>query len=139
MDSVKEGIRLNLIELLEKTGKKRSDLAKACGVGKSAVSNWASGDSSIDVERIPSICEFFGITIDEFFGRSRELEPTPDLTSDEWELVSNYRKCHEGTKSTIRSLASSLSLLPDEAEYYYRQAIDEQIEGERNELMGGGQ
>ena len=91
MDSVKEGIRLNLIELLEKTGKKRTDLAKVCGVGKSAVSNWVNGDSSIDVERIPAICEFFEITIDDFFGRSQQLEPAPDLTPDEQELVDCYR------------------------------------------------
>lgn len=101
MDSVKEGIRLNLVELLEKTGKKRVDLAKACGVGKSAVSNWANGDSSIDVERIPAICEFFGVTIDEFFGRSQQLEPRPYLLPDEQELVDIYRQVSDGEKELI--------------------------------------
>ena len=109
MDSVKEGIRLNLIELLEKTGKKRSDLAKACGVGKSAVSNWASGDSSIDVERIPAICKFFGITIDEFFGRSQELEPAPDLTPDEQQLVGLYRSTNEFGQHSIVTLARQMA------------------------------
>lgn len=105
MDSVKEGIRLNLVELLEKTGKKRSDLAKACGVGKSAVSNWVSGESSIDVERIPSICEFFNVTIDDFFGRSRQLEPEPDLLDDERELVQLYRDLYPFAKRAILNTA----------------------------------
>ena len=109
MDSVKEGIRLNLVELLEKTGKRRSDLAKACGVGKSAVSNWVSGDSSIDVERIPSICQFFNVTIDEFFGRSRQLEPIPELSPDEYRLVSFYRSANEHGKKSIMSEAIHIS------------------------------
>jgi len=105
MDSVKEGIRLNLIELLEKTGKKRTDLANACGVGKSAVSNWVSGDSSIDVERIPAICEFFEITVDDFFGRSQQLEPTPDLTDNELELIGLYRDMSEKNRSLLIEIA----------------------------------
>ena len=108
MDSVKEGFRLNLIELLEKSGKRRSDLAKACGVGRSAVSNWASGDSSIDVERIPAICDFFGITIGDFFGRAEELEPAPSLTEEESELLEALRSADDEGKRTIMSVARAL-------------------------------
>lgn len=109
MDSVKEGFRLNLIELLEKSGKKRADLAKACGVGRSAVTNWASGDSSIDVERIPAICDFFGITIGEFFGRAEELEPARGLTDEELELLEALRSADNEGKRTILSVARAMS------------------------------
>ena len=90
MDTVKEGIRRNLVELLALSGKRNVDLAEACGVGKSAVSNWLSGASSIDIERIPDICDFFGVTMDEFFGRSKTMAP-PAITSDEQQLVDLYR------------------------------------------------
>jgi len=125
MDSVKEGIRLNLIELLEKTGKKRSDLAKACGVGKSAVSNWASGDSSIDVERIPAICEFFDITIDDFFGRSQELEPEPDLSTEEHELIDIYRNLAEPRQKLLLGVAEAMLDDDNEVEVYDKNAWQE--------------
>ena len=109
MDSVKEGFRLNLVELLEKSGKKRADLAKACGVGKSAVTNWTTGESSIDVERIPAICEFFGISIGDFFGRAEALEPQPILSGEESMLLEYFRRADEDGQRTILSVAHALA------------------------------
>lgn len=109
MDSVKEGFRLNLIELLEKSGKKRSDLAIACGVGKSAVTNWTSGESSIDVERIPAICEFFGISISDFFGRAEALEPAQNLSVEESTLLEYFRKADDDGKATVLSVARAFA------------------------------
>lgn len=91
MDTVKEGIRLNLIELLETTGKKSSDLADACSVQRSAVSNWKSGKNSIDIELIPTICEFFDISIDAFFCRAKQLEPLEVFSDEEEELIELFR------------------------------------------------
>lgn len=108
MDPVKESFRLNLVELFEKSGKKSSDLAKACGVGKSAVSNWTTGKSSIDVERIPAICEFFGITIGDFFGRADELDPTPELSKNESELIALYRSMPETKRSALINIARAI-------------------------------
>ena len=92
MDTVKEGIRLNLIELLETTGKKSSDLADVCNVQRSAVSNWKSGKNSIDIELIPTICEFFDISIDAFFCRAKQLEPLEVFSNEEEELIELYRQ-----------------------------------------------
>ena len=91
MDTVKEGIRLNLLDLLEKSGRKKSELADALGVQRSAVTNWTNGSSSIDIERIPGICQFFGVDVGAFFSRSEELEPAEKLTDDEKEIVELYR------------------------------------------------
>ena len=101
MDTVKEGIRLNLIELLEKSGKKPSDLADFCNVHRSAVSNWKSGKNSIDIELIPLICEFFGISIDAFFSHAEELEPLIVLSEDEKELVNCYRNLTQNGKEAV--------------------------------------
>ena len=92
MDTVKEGIRRNLVEMLALSGKRNVDLAEACGVGKSAVSNWLSGKNSIDIELIPTICDFLNISVDEFFGRSKAMQPAPALSPDEQQLVDLYRK-----------------------------------------------
>ena len=98
MNTVKEGIRRSLADLLANSDKKKIDLAKACGVGRSAVTNWVNGESGIDIERIPAICDFFGVTIDEFFGRAHEMEPLSEkyrsilpFSSDEEELLNVYR------------------------------------------------
>ena len=101
MDTVKEGIRLNLIELMEKTGRKSSDLADACHVQRSAVSNWKSGKNSIDIELIPIICDFFGVTIDDFFNRAKQLKPPETLTADEQELLNYYRQLPEKGKHAV--------------------------------------
>ena len=108
MDSVKEGIRRNLADLLANSDKKKVDLAKACGVGRSAVTNWVNGESGIDIERIPAICEFFDVSIDEFIGRAREMEPIPEgqkeflpLSADEEELMTCYRALNAGEREHI--------------------------------------
>lgn len=101
MDSVKEGIRLNLLDLLEKSGRKKSELADALGVKRSAVTNWTNGNSSIDIERIPSICEFFGVDAGAFFSRSEQLEPAERLANDERELIAHYRSLSTAAKHAI--------------------------------------
>ena len=90
MDTVKEGIRLNLLDLLEKSGRKKSELADALGVQRSAVTNWTNGTTSIDIERIPGICKFFGIDVGSFFYRSEELEPALKLSSEEKHLLNCF-------------------------------------------------
>ena len=101
MDTVKEGIRLNLLDLLEKSGRKKSELADALGVQRSAVTNWTNGSSSIDIERIPGICQFFGVDVGAFFSRSEELEPAEKLTSDERELVGYFRQLPPNGKHAV--------------------------------------
>lgn len=94
MDNVKEGIRLNLIDLLAKKNRKKIDLANACGVSPASVTGWVKS-GSIDVERIPAICDFFGITVSEFFGRAEKFEPPTQLTRDEKEIVMLFRMLPE--------------------------------------------
>jgi len=106
MDSTKEGIRRNLVELLATKDKRNSDLAKACGVGRSAVSNWISGESSIDIERIPAICEFLEVSIDEFFGNSKKFaKQTSDISQNETELLDIYRSLNAYGREQLMTFA----------------------------------
>lgn len=106
MDSTKEGIRRNLVELLATKDKRNSDLAKACGVGRSAVSNWISGESSIDIERIPAICDFLDVSIDEFFGKSKKYgQQALDISSDESELLDIYRNLNAHGREQLMTFA----------------------------------
>ncbi|MBQ6265077.1 MAG: helix-turn-helix transcriptional regulator [Clostridia bacterium] len=55
-------------ELRRRDGRKQEDLAEAIGVTSQAVSRWEANGGYPDMEMIPSIANYFGITIDELFG-----------------------------------------------------------------------
>ena len=47
-------------------------LAVALGVTSQAVSRWEAGGSYPDMELLPSIANYFGVSIDELFGYADE-------------------------------------------------------------------
>ena len=113
--SVKDEIRTNLHELMTATGTKNVELARAVGVSKVAVTNWLSGNNSIDIEKVPLICDFFGISVDSFLSHSN----IATLDDDEKRLLSLYRMNSEAGKKAImsaarRSLASNGPCAPSE-------------------------
>lgn len=55
-------------ELRKHDGRKQEDLAGALGVSNQAVSRWEKDGSYPDMEMIPAIANYFGVTIDELFG-----------------------------------------------------------------------
>ena len=82
----KETIRETLNALLKESGAKRYELADHIGVSRAAVSNWVKGNNSIDVDFIPGICDFFGISVDEFFGMKKPRA----MTREEAKLLSLF-------------------------------------------------
>ena len=52
----------------------QDDLATALGVTAQAVSRWEAGGSYPDMELIPSIANYFGISIDELFGYQNDRD-----------------------------------------------------------------
>lgn len=71
-------MQLNLGEkirsLRRRDGRMQEDLANALGVTSQAVSRWESGGSYPDMNLIPSLANYFGITIDELFGYENQRE-----------------------------------------------------------------
>jgi len=59
-------------QLRRRDGRTQEALAQALGVTSQAVSRWESGGSYPDMNLIPSIANFFGVTIDELFGYAKE-------------------------------------------------------------------
>lgn len=55
-------------QLRRKDGRTQEALAQTLGVTAQAVSRWEAGGSYPDMNLIPSIANFFGVTIDELFG-----------------------------------------------------------------------
>lgn len=61
-------------QLRHRDGRTQETLAEALGVTSQAVSRWESGGSYPDMNLIPSIANYFGVTIDELFGYNNERE-----------------------------------------------------------------
>ncbi len=61
-------------ELRKRDGRKQEDLANALGVSNQAVSRWEKDGSYPDMELIPAIANYFGVTIDELFGYENDRE-----------------------------------------------------------------
>ena len=60
--------------LRKMTGRKQDDLAAALGVTPQAVSRWEADGGYPDIEMIPSIANYFHITIDELFGYNNDRD-----------------------------------------------------------------
>lgn len=67
---IKLGERMR--ELRRKHGRTQDDLAQALGVTPQAVSRWETGICYPDMELLPSMANFFGVSIDELFGYQTE-------------------------------------------------------------------
>ncbi|MBQ4121261.1 MAG: helix-turn-helix transcriptional regulator, partial [Clostridia bacterium] len=61
-------------ELRRRDGRTQEALAEALGVTSQAVSRWEAGGGYPDMEMIPSIANYFGISIDELFGYNNDRE-----------------------------------------------------------------
>ena len=61
-------------QLRHRDGRTQEMLAEALGVTSQAVSRWESGGSYPDMNLIPSIANYFGVTIDELFGYTNERD-----------------------------------------------------------------
>ena len=67
-------IGMKIRKLRHRDGRTQEMLADALGITSQAVSRWESGGSYPDMEMIPSIANYFGITIDELFGYQSDRE-----------------------------------------------------------------
>ena len=65
---------MKIRQLRHRDGRTQEMLADALGITSQAVSRWESGGSYPDMEMIPSIANYFGITIDELFGYQNDRE-----------------------------------------------------------------
>lgn len=61
-------------ELRHRDGRKQEDLANSLGVTCQAVSRWEANGGYPDMEMIPSIANYFNVSIDELFGYSKERD-----------------------------------------------------------------
>ena len=69
-------------ELRRRDGRTQEALAEAIGVTSQAVSRWEANGGYPDMEMIPSIANYFGISIDELFGYNNERSQKIDALAE---------------------------------------------------------
>ena len=101
-------------ELRARDGRRQEDLAVALGVSPQAVSRWESGGGYPDMELIPTIANYFHVTIDWLFGYNdaREIKINEILrrTNDELSSGGDLTACIESLRSAVREFPSEAPL-----------------------------
>lgn len=102
------GITLRNLRL--QRGFTQEHLAEAFNVSAQAISRWENGTTYPDISLLPSISNFFGITLDELFDMNeiRNKEKIDAIFSKTHELEANSR-----IDEAIELLASSIKIYPN--------------------------
>lgn len=90
-------------DLRKAKGRKQEDLANALGVTPQAVSRWEANGGYPDMEIIPSIANYFHISIDELFGYNNDRNRIIQRYNDEAQQMLNNSDEHF-TSSLLRSV-----------------------------------
>lgn len=87
---IRENIRVNIIQNRERLGINQTALGEMVNVKKTTVSSWERGQSAPDIVTLYSLCQIFGITLDEMYGVSttnKEIEGYQKKLSDIKDLL----------------------------------------------------
>ena len=97
----------NIRQLRRRDKSTQEALAEALGVTSQAVSRWESGGSYPDMNLIPSIANYFGVSIDELFGYTDQRQQRID------ELASQIREMLRQNYGVDKNLTECIALARD--------------------------
>lgn len=105
MTGIREEIAKNLLFYRKKCGLTQKALADKLGVKNTAVSNWESGNNSIDIDTLVLACGIFGVTLNDMYGK---FSAFPALTEDESLLLDAYRSMNQEGKEKLLDYSEDL-------------------------------
>ena len=138
--TVKTNIAAGLKAARKSAGMNVDEVGAALGKSGKTISAWEVGRGQPDADELIMLCRLLGVHLRDFYGEEyKELisddNLAVDLSEEEIALIRNYRKCNDGVRSAIRSLAASMANIPDEATMAYNAAISEQEKEYYNEML----
>lgn len=103
MATIREEIAKNLLYYRKKSGLTQKQLAEKLGVKNTAVSNWESGNNSVDIETLFLACKIFGVSLNDMYGiYSEESSRLSDLECD---LLGCFRNLNpEGQRAALAAV-----------------------------------
>ena len=100
-----EKIREQLISLIDARSQSDAALERALGLPEKTVNNWRRGRSASFMHHLPALAEDLSVTVGEIL--DMPIGGT-ELSDDEIELVSLYRKTHSLPKKMRAALRDTL-------------------------------
>lgn len=94
-------------ELRRRDGRTQEMLAQAIGVTSQAVSRWEANNGYPDIEMIPPIAHYFGVSIDELFGYHNERTKKIEALAEKIEVMNAQNNGEDVNISECISLARS--------------------------------
>lgn len=118
------------IKVLRKaTGRKQEDLAAALGVTPQAVSRWEANGGYPDICMIPSIANYFHITIDELFGYNNDRDRIIQEYNDKAQRLINN---NDDMTECIALMRRGLEEFPDRVDFKTKLACALNMQGWKN-------
>lgn len=108
MGTIREEIAKNIRFYRKKSGFTQKALAEKIGVNNSAVSNWESGQNSIDIEVLCKVCDVLGVSISEIYGIYGN-STVEEFTPHERKVIIAYR-----SNPTMQNAVDRLLGLPSD-------------------------
>ena len=106
-------------ELRKRDGRKQEDLANALGVTPQAISRWEANGGYPDMGMIPSLANYFHITIDELFGYNNDRDRKIQEYNDKAQVMLNNA---QDMTECIALLRKGLEEFPAEVDFKIRLA-----------------
>lgn len=100
MGTVRDEVAKNLLYYRKRAGLTQRELAEKLGVKNTAVSNWESGNNSVDIETLFLASKIFGVSLADMYGQYSTTDSS--LTSDQQELLDNYNQLNEEGQEDLR-------------------------------------
>ena len=83
-------------------------VAKECGFSGVSLSDWKSGKSSPNAEKLLKMARYFGTTV-EYLMTGENPVPAPVLPSDEEDLLTSFRKLNKDGRKKAAEYVSDLA------------------------------
>ena len=96
------GRRLKALRLA--AGKTQQELAGALNISRSAYALYETGKRQLNYEILVALADYYHVSLDYLFGRSRIRECLDGLTPEEWQLLRQYGQLNAHGKGAVRCL-----------------------------------
>ena len=90
----------------------QEEMASHLGVSFQAISKWERGDGYPDIEMLPALANYFGISIDELLGMS-DSEKTDKYNAINAQWAENNQNCLN--KENVELMKNALKIYPNDA------------------------
>ena len=77
------------MQLCQKRGVTMNYVAKQCGIASSSMSDWKSGRSELKTDKLKSIADFFGVTLD-YLVTGKETDHEPYYRNEESREIADF-------------------------------------------------